>query len=74
MKSKLRSAGTVARIGEMRNVYESSVGKLKGKRPLGRLGRWREDIRIDLKRNVGRLWSGYVWIRIGTSGGVLWTQ
>jgi hypothetical protein len=29
-------AGHVARMGEKRNVYKLLVGKLEGKRPLGR--------------------------------------
>jgi len=40
----------VARMGEMRNAYKILVGKLEGKRPLGRPGhRWKDNIRMDLK-------------------------
>jgi len=31
-----RWAGHVAQVGEMRNTYSMLVGKLEGKRPLGR--------------------------------------
>jgi hypothetical protein len=35
---RLRSEGHIARIGEMRNAYEISIGKPEGyKRPFGRL-------------------------------------
>jgi hypothetical protein len=34
--SGMRWAGHVARMGEKRNVYRLLVGKLEGKRPLGR--------------------------------------
>jgi hypothetical protein len=50
MKSKrMRWSGCVARMGEKRNVYRILVGKLEGKRPLGRPGcRWEDNIRMDL--------------------------
>jgi hypothetical protein len=60
-------------MGEMRNAYSILVGKPKGKRPFGRPRcRWEDNIRMDLKRNrVGNVWTGFIWIRIGTSGGLL---
>jgi hypothetical protein len=27
-----------------------------------------------LQRYVGGVWSGFIWLRIGTNGGLLWTQ
>jgi hypothetical protein len=36
---RLRWAGHVARMGEERNVYKVLIGKLEGKRPLGRTRR-----------------------------------
>ena len=43
----------VARVGEERGVYRVLVGKLEGKRPLGRpRRRWVDNIRMDL-RDVG---------------------
>jgi hypothetical protein len=38
-----------------------------------------EDLAVDgkiilewiLKKQVGRVWTGFIWLRIGTSGGVL---
>jgi hypothetical protein len=39
----------VARMGEGRGVYKVLVGKLEGKRPLGRpRRRWKYDIKMDL--------------------------
>jgi hypothetical protein len=38
IKSRMRWAGNVARMGERRGVYRVSVGKPEGKRPLGRPG------------------------------------
>jgi hypothetical protein len=46
---KMRWAGHVTRMGEKRNMYRLLVGKLEGKRPLGRLKhRWVDNIRMDL--------------------------
>jgi hypothetical protein len=46
---RMRWADHVARIGEKRNAYGLLVGKLKGKRPLGRPKRkWVDNIRMDL--------------------------
>jgi hypothetical protein len=44
-----------------------SIGNLKGKRPLGRPGLRCE----DLKKYGGRVWIGFMWLKIGTSGGLL---
>jgi hypothetical protein len=43
---RMRSARHVTRMGAKRNVYRLSVGKVKGKRPLGRpRRRWVDNIR-----------------------------
>jgi hypothetical protein len=47
---------------EKRNAYRILVGKPEGKRPLGRpRRRWLGD-------RMG--WIGWIWLRIGTSGGL----
>jgi hypothetical protein len=47
---RIRWAGHVARMGEMRGVYTILVGRPEGKRPLGRLRlRWEDNIRMDLQ-------------------------
>jgi hypothetical protein len=56
----------VARMGEIRNAYNILVGKPEGKGPPGRpRRRWEDNIRMDLRE------MGCVWLRIGTSGGLL---
>ena len=57
---RMRWAGHVARMGEERGVYMVLVGKLEGRRPLGRpRRRWVDNIRMDLQE-VG---CGYMdWI------------
>jgi len=56
----MRWAGHVARMGEERGMYRVLVGKLEGKRPLGRPRcRWVDNIRTGLQK-VG---CGYMdWI------------
>jgi len=50
IKSRMRWAGHVARIGEERGVYRVLVEKPEGKRPLGRpRRRWVDNIRTDLQ-------------------------
>jgi hypothetical protein len=47
---RVRLAGHVARMGEMRNAYRILVGKPEGKNPLGRQRRrWVDNIKIDLR-------------------------
>ena len=57
---RMRWAGHVARIGERKGVYRVLLGKLDGKRPLGRSRRsWENYIKLDLQE-VG---CGYMdWI------------
>jgi hypothetical protein len=46
---RMRWAGNIARMGEKRNAYGLLVGKLEGKRPLGRPRRkWVVNIKMDL--------------------------
>jgi hypothetical protein len=53
---RVRWAGHVARMREKRNACRILVGKLEGKRPLGRpRRRWMDNIKIDLKE---RGWYG----------------
>jgi hypothetical protein len=58
----LRWAGKVARMGEGRVVYRVLVGKLEGKRPLGRpRRRWEENVRMDLQE-VGCGREDWIWL------------
>jgi hypothetical protein len=72
IKSRRRWMSHVARMGEKRNAYRLLVGKPEGKRPLGKPRRmWMDNIRMDLERWDGVMWTGFVGLRIGTGGELL---
>ena len=59
-------------MGERRGVYRVLVGKPERKRPLGRpRRRWDENIKTDLQEVGCGVWTGAIWLRIGTGGGQL---
>ena len=71
VKSRMRWAGHVARMGEGRGTHRVLVGKSEGKRPLGRpRRRWEDNIKMDVQE-VGGVETGWSWLRIGTGGGHL---
>jgi hypothetical protein len=57
-------------MGEKRNAYKILVGKPEGKTKGRPRRKWVDNIKIDL-REVG--WDGrdWIWLRIGTGGGVM---
>ena len=49
-----------------------SYGKPERKRTFGgRKGRWEDNIKMVPKKVGWRVWTGCIWLRIGTGGG-LW--
>jgi hypothetical protein len=49
-------------------VYRVLVGDPEGKTTLGRpRHRWEEYIFNILRKSVGRTWTAFIWLRIGTS-------
>jgi hypothetical protein len=62
-------------MDDIRNAYNSLVGKFKGKGPLGNLA---ADGRIILEwvlgKLVGKAWIGCIWLRIQTRGEPLCTR
>jgi hypothetical protein len=75
MKSRqMRWARNVVWLGEERNAYRILVVKPEGKRPLGRSRhKWMDNIKMDLREIGwdGMVWIGLIWLKIGTSGGLL---
>jgi hypothetical protein len=67
---KMRLVGHVAWMGEMRNVYKIFVGKSEGNRPLKR-ARQRWESRVDVMKMGGNVCTGFICLRIGTTGGLL---
>jgi hypothetical protein len=65
---KVRWAGHVARMEEMRNAYRLLVGKPEGKDQ--DIGEW-IILRWILERWDGVMRTGLVWLRIGTGGELL---
>ena len=67
--SRMRRAGHVARVGEMRGVYRVLVATPEGNRPLGRpRSRWEDNIKMDLQEADVGAWTGLSWLRIWTGG------
>jgi hypothetical protein len=64
--------GACSTYGERRGAYKVLVVKPEGKRALGRpRRRWEDNIEMDLLE-VGRgNITGFIWLRIGTGGGLV---
>jgi hypothetical protein len=59
-------------MGEKRNAYRLLVGKLNGRRPLGRPRRiWLDKIMTDLVEVGWGVVDWIGWLRIGTGGELL---
>jgi hypothetical protein len=53
-------------MGEARSAFRISEGKPEGKRPLGRPRlTWAKNIKMDLRQD-GMIWTGLIWLRMGT--------
>jgi hypothetical protein len=69
---EMRWVGHVARMGEERGAYRLLVGRPEGRRSLGRpRRRWQDNIKMDLQEVGWGAWTGLIWLRIGTGGGLL---
>jgi hypothetical protein len=69
---RIKWAGHVARTGEGRGVYRVLVGRPEGKRPLGRpRHKWEDNIKMDLRKIGIDGRTGFSWLRIGSSGGLV---
>jgi hypothetical protein len=59
-------------MGEGGGAYRVLVGRPEGRRPLGRpRRRWEDNIKWIFKKWDRGAWTGLIWLRIGTGGGVL---
>jgi hypothetical protein len=71
----MRREGHVARIGEMRNAYNILVKNLQERDHLENKDVDRRIILEKILRKYGgKLWTGFMWLRLATSGGALGTR
>jgi len=64
---RIRCAGHVACMGDMRGAYRVSVGRPKGKTRCP----WDDNIKLDLQWLGWGAWTGLIWLRTGTDGWLL---
>jgi hypothetical protein len=70
--SKIGWAENVARVEEVRNAYSVLAGKSESKNGFERRRRrWEDNIRMDIREQSGKVWTGCICLRTGTSGGFL---
>jgi hypothetical protein len=62
--------GTCSKHGRKRNAYRVLVGKYHLEDPVvdGKIA-----LLYIFRKWNGRLWTAFIWLYIGTSGGMLWT-
>jgi hypothetical protein len=67
-----RWAGQATYIGGRRDAHKMWMGRLEERRPFGRpRRRWEDAIKMDLQEVGWGAWTGLIWVRIGTGGGLL---
>jgi hypothetical protein len=55
-------------MGERRDAHRALIGKPEGRRSLGK---WEDNIKMDLQAERWAAWTGFMWLRIWTGGGFL---
>ena len=69
---KNEMGGACSSYGEKEMRVQDFVGEASGKEPLGRpRRRWEDNIKLDLQEVGFGVWTGSIWLRIGTGGGHL---
>ena len=64
----MRWMGHMAHNEESRGTFRILMKKLEVRRPLGRSRhRWNYNIKYILKKLDGRVWAGFIWLRLGIS-------
>ena len=63
--NKMRKAGNVARMEELRKAFRVVVRKPRGKRPTERPKLLKNNIKMDVNETE-LMWTGFVWFRIWT--------
>jgi hypothetical protein len=69
---RMRWAGHAAWMGEIRNAYKILFRKPAWKRPFRRpRHKWEDNLECILQKQSGEVWTGFIWLRTGTSGRLL---
>jgi hypothetical protein len=71
---RMRWAEHVARMEAKRGAYRVVVGKPEGRSSLGKpRRRWQNNNIMDIQKVRGGsgVWTGWIWLTIGTGGGLL---
>jgi hypothetical protein len=69
---RIRWMGNTARIEEIKKYAKFWSENLKGRDYLENLGiDGRITSELILEKQGGELWTGFIWLKIGTSGGIL---
>jgi hypothetical protein len=72
VKPKRGWAERIACIREVRNAYRIFVVKPEGKRPQQKSRRrWKDNIKMDVREIGWEVWTEYILLWIGSSGGLL---
>ena len=62
----------MAHVGDRRSANRILVGRPEGKGPLGRLTfRWEDNIMNGSLKGGMEVWTGLIWLRIGTGSSLL---
>jgi hypothetical protein len=72
MKNEM--GGACGTYGRQDRSMQDLVGRPKGKRPYGiPRCKWKDHIttKMDIQKWDGEAWTGLIWLRIGTGGGLL---
>jgi hypothetical protein len=71
IKSRMRWTEHVACMGEIRNAYKLFVAKPEERENVEELGIGERTILKRIFNKRDGVWTGLMWVRIGTGGGLL---
>jgi hypothetical protein len=72
---KTQMGGACGTYGGEAGAHRVFVVKSERRRPVGKPKlRWETNIKVDLQEVVWGAWTGSIWLRIRTGGGLLWMR